>query len=900
LTIERIASQATKPDVARSFLELSYTFVPMKKLLYLAILLLAGHYTLHAQIELVPLSENVAIQHYLQEQESKSSKTPRQPQLAIEKSVCNNLTQPNVTYVQAGVRRGIKIQIDTAGLGRVVGTYGCSNCQFAEFGTAEIRNDSLFYTAKTDIEAGEDRIQVNFCTGSTPDSCRSRTYRIVARRNGRTHPVDMVTTVNQNATYLVTANVSMLPGRKAACSSFINCETDYDGRYREVAFMPLDATKADGRISYRSDYNIGVDSVCAVMCDTFGVCDTFQFAFRITSGTDEISIPFFEDFSYVGPYPDSLWADRDIFVNNDMADTPPSFGVATFDGLNRDGSAYGGAFGESDRLTSKYINLSNVREDVYLTYWVQRRGFGDRPELRDSFLVEFKNKSGNWIRVDALPGIPANESDTARVPFRFRSIKVPNELKSSTFQFRFKNLSDRTGLLDVWHLDYVRMDRSVLRPDSTFDDFAFTRHPNFILERYSSMPWKQFRVNRDQELMDSISVGVWNHAVETRSVLESSVALNENISNLELFKVTLFNDQQQSIPNTGPQNRIYLFQRDSVNPPLKPVLPSDAFKNLSKNIGDSTLNNYNFLSFRLTYSLANNSEQKGVGYEAVKRNNSVNRDTYFSNYFSYDDGTAEAGLIAQQGIQIAMQYRLNTPDTLRALQFHFPRTTVNIADQLFDIKVWKDTLDNTPEYEATGQRAYYANLYVKEDTLQGFTTYRLQKNGRDTFLLLPAGNFYIGWEQASPCEGTRCIPVGYDRNTSDGTQYLRRNINGRIWETFPRNFSTGALMIRPVFGSNAPPSTVPPVVTATDDLQKPQRNFRLFPNPTQNVLNITPSEGNYEDFQFLIYNSTGQQMLRGALQPQLQVQDLPAGIYFIKIADRRTQQIWNEKFIIAK
>jgi len=30
------------------------------------------------------------------------------------------------------------------------------------------------------------------------------------------------------------------------------------------------------------------------------------------------------------------------------------------------------------------------------------------------------------------------------------------------------------------------------------------------------------------------------------------------------------------------------------------------------------------------------------------------------------------------------------------------------------------------------------------------------------------------------------------------------------------------------------------------------------------------------------------------------VQDLPAGIYFIKIADRRTQQIWNEKFIIAK
>ena len=245
----------------------------------------------------------------------------------------------------------------------------------------------------------------------------------------------------------------------------------------------------------------------------------------------------------------------------------------------------------------------------------------------------------------------------------------------------------------------------------------------------------------------------------------------------------------------------------------------------------------------------------------------------------------------QQGIEVALKYTLNKPDSLRAIQFHFPRTTIDIAEQRFTIRVWVDTLDRTPDYEAFAQRAYYADIYF--DTLQGFTTYPLvDANGNYQALALPAGNFYIGWEQETSCHGTRCIPVGFDRN-SDAMQYAFRKI-GSNWEAFPANFPDGALMIRPVVGNETPPAT------STDEVLKPARNFTLFPNPTQAILNITPSQGWYEDFQYMLFSSTGQQLSTGTLQPRLEVNDLPPGIYFIKIADRKTNQIWNEKFIIAK
>src|ERR1019366_5660480 len=52
-------------------------------------------------------------------------------------------------------------------------------------------------------------------------------------------------------------------------------------------------------------------------------------------------LPFFDDFSYAGPYPNaSKWLDQYIFVNHTKAIAPPTLGFSTFDGLNQYGFPY--------------------------------------------------------------------------------------------------------------------------------------------------------------------------------------------------------------------------------------------------------------------------------------------------------------------------------------------------------------------------------------------------------------------------------------------------------------------------------------------------------------------------------------------------------------------------------
>lgn len=75
-----------------------------------------------------------------------------------------------------------------------------------------------------------------------------------------------------------------------------------------------------------------------------------------------VLLPFFDDFTYEGPYPDpDLWADRSVFVNNTYAFYPPTYGVATFDAMDSEGALYRhGGLGVSfsaDTLTSRPIRL---------------------------------------------------------------------------------------------------------------------------------------------------------------------------------------------------------------------------------------------------------------------------------------------------------------------------------------------------------------------------------------------------------------------------------------------------------------------------------------------------------------------------------------------------------------
>lgn len=847
----------------------------MKKLFYLCLLALGGIGMANAQ-EIVPITENPAIQRYIFEQQNQLPKALQKRPSAIEKNGCE-VENPNETYVISGTSLPIKIEIDTAGLGSLAGTYECLNCENALYGNASVSNDTLYYAARADVTGGKENISVQFCN---PSGCRTKTYRIVVRRAAQNHYFIEVPLSPEGVSTLPTSVNSRLPGKQAICSSFLDCGDAYEDEAKSI-----DLNSESTSITYQASRYAGVDSVCVVLCDSFAICDTFRFSFRIVG--DTLDIPFMDDFSYFGPYPlVGNWLDRDAFVNNDMAKDPPSWGVATFDGLDSEGTAYGGGYGEADRMTSNYLNLNGIGGDIFVTYWLQRRGFGDRPEQQDSMVLEFKDRNGEWVYVRGISGLSTNQTDTIQ-PFEFYRDLIPNQFRYKGFQFRFKNFSDRTGLLDVWHLDYIRVDNN--NTDSVFSDIAFTRFPNFITEKYSSMPWRHFKEQPLEELKDSISVGLWNHDDEKQPASNSKVRLFETVSNTNIFNVTLFNGEEANIENGKPVNRNYLFVNDPKG------FPETAWDSLSLIMIGPAFDNYDSLSFRLEYTFENTQQNiASPSYKAsVEQNDGVRRFTIFDNYFAYDDGTAEAGLIGQAGVQIAVEFTANVEDSLRAVQIHFPRTTIDVSDQEFNLQVWVGNLDNTPDYEKVLLRPLYTDLVY--DTLQGFTTYILvDEEDKPKALYLPKGTFYVGWQQVSPCSGTKCIPFGYDRNTPQGLKYLYVNNIGN-WQPFPANFSPGAVMLHPVVGNETPPPT-----TSVGEVITGISNFKLFPNPTRNTLNIIPLEGNYEDFSFSIFNISGQMLSQGILQSQLDVNNYPAGMYFLKIADRRKNYIWNEKFIIAK
>jgi len=106
----------------------------------------------------------------------------------------------------------------------------------------------------------------------------------------------------------------------------------------------------------------------------------------------------------------------------------------------------------------------------------------------------------------------------------------------------------------------------------------------------------------------------------------------------------------------------------------------------------------------------------------------------------------------------------------------------------------------------------------------------------------------------------------------------------------------GALMIRPVVGSE-PPNDSETVSTTSLDL--PQL-LNIFPNPTTGAVNIQLFEGNYEDYQIRVLNTLGQQVKAQTLSPELQLNEQTPGIYFLQFINTKTLATGNHKLVLKR
>lgn len=612
---------------------------------------------------------------------------------------------------------------------------------------------------------------------------------------------------------------------------------------------------------------IGRDTLCLELCDSDGNCSELIYPIEIRAG---IPLPFFEDWSKSAVTTDeNKWQDSKVFVNNTIGIDPPTFGVATFDGIDQDGAEYGGGDGPSDQLTSTFINLDafSPASDVFFSYWIQPQGHGDRPEVRDSMVLEFRQEDGTWETVESFQGVPADSTSTARFPFDQRVIQLAdNKYFFDGFQFRFTNYSSNKGAVDNWHIDYITLDQNSTS-SAPIDDVAFSRIPDAITNEYTSMPWRHF-VEAPELLRDSIKVGISN--------------LSDIMQNAEPRRYLLLDLSTNSAVHVGDD----LLDN---NQRIIPAQSTSTFENPINNY--STYQDNVLQAFGVDDTVvitARFAIDPSFESTEVINNNIVERATVFQNYFAYDDGSAETNFVAQNnGTQFAVEFNTYVEDSLRAVSMRFNNVTnIDITQEFFNVRIFFDALESEPVLE---------NILLSpilNDTLQGFTTYALKdpSTGLPQALHVPANQkFYIAIQTAS----ANPVPVGFDRNSLESADRNYVGLSGG-WFPFPVSHQ-GAVMLRAVFGNETPATT-----SVAPEIESISEVIQVFPNPTNGRLTFIGEGLPVSAFQYTAYNTLGQIVQQGQLTDELDFSRNVDGVYYLKLIEKGTQKVYNHKFILSK
>lgn len=555
-----------------------------------------------------------------------------------------------------------------------------------------------------------------------------------------------------------------------------------------------------------------------------------------------------DDFSYDGPYPDtSLWIDNKVFINRDFAKSPITLGVATFEGLNETGYPYDFTAGPAtsavaDYLTSKPINLNYPASDsIYFSFYYQPQGLGNDPEYIDSLVLQFKHSVAGWRNVKAIKGttLATNDSSWTLVMIPITDTAYLKE----DFQFRFFNRATISGNTDHWSIDYVYLNRIRSKNDTMFEDVAFVYNTPSLLNTYSAMPWKQYDTT---DMKNNYSTIIRNNHIATKF-------LN--------FSYKIYDD-------LGAQVNTTYGATDNINP-----FSSSGYMNYAP-ITNPFLNyNIPVLTNAERYSIEcilNSSPDK------EEKNDTVVHIQDLTNYFAYDDGTAESalGLSTLYG-QLAQKFVLKVADSMQYVDIYFNPFVTNTSVYSFNINVWNEVAGHPGMALYTGATA--ENPEYGMTMHNQFIRYKL-----DAPLYLSPGAFYVGFTQNT----SQFLNVGFDKNTNSQTK-LFYNISGS-WINSPY---VGSLMLHPVFGSASEFSGVDDEDSAKDELA-------VYPNPANDKLFLRTTITN-QKVSYTVRDLLGKTLINDNLESDyIDISVLENGVYFIQLNDGN--KISATKFIKIK
>lgn len=623
------------------------------------------------------------------------------------------------------------------------------------------------------------------------------------------------------------------------------------------------------------------DTLCLKACNEDGSCMTITLTIEIRR---PLRIPIFEDFAYQGPTPDSIiWLDNDVWINSNMAFQAPSIGVATFDGLDKNGRPYPDGRGRADRLTSSFIDLSSFTEadNVFLSFFIQPKGLGPRPREADSLILEFKNRSGNWRKITDYTGLPDNYPIRLSPEFMFRFIKLTSEYLHRDFQFRFVNFNSNTGMTELWHLDYVRMTHGFL-PNGTHTDVSFSSPPTSFLKPYSAMPMSHFQLHPEKYINDRLPINIFNHFSNVAIVEPSRLILKENIQNLTISdNLTLL-----EVPPVVPQNQRNLQPGfHSFNNPLRTETWLGNFLSIIPLLDSLTV--------ETTYEYEQDQE-RNLGISTLLRNNRVSSKTHLRHYFAYDDSSPELGLGVRSspGIlsELAVRFHAEKDCYLNSVFFLFPRLDRDVSNQIFNLKVYIGNLKDTADYTDILKRPVYGDKI--EPGLNHFTGYAIldEETLEPSTLFIPKGDFYVGIQQVTITDHP--IPIGFDRNSPNGTDHIFVKLSG-TWQAFSAqaNAIPGSVMVRAVVNDED--------VVRTNHPNPLEVNWTVFPNPADEILMVGGVE-HFPNAKIRIVDLLGKEKYHGLANAPVTLSQFTSGIYVAIVQDPISSVQRSFKIIIKK
>lgn len=538
-----------------------------------------------------------------------------------------------------------------------------------------------------------------------------------------------------------------------------------------------------------------------------------------------VLLPFWDDFSYAGDKPDSLWEfSNSIFVNEAIAIDPPSFKVATFDGMDSLGHLYDGEelFPDlTDQLISRRIKLADLRHDesIYLSFFWQAGGNGEMPEGADSLRLQFLTAENRWVTKWKKRGDNVNSNDS----FTQVILKVDQEYRHDNFRFKFESFGSLQGPFDSWNVDYVYLNKGRSMTDLTFFDRAFTGSLSSLVTPYHEMPSSHFFKNPAKY------IAFQNFQVNNLDVTPHTLALDYKLVNTRSGETVHFDDDE-NVFLSGQLKTIRLSQKPTINPQASPP-DSVVFEvTLTSNFNDPSLP----INFRI--------------------NDSLRAKYTFQNYYSYDDGVAEfaAGVRQNKG-SIAMEYVLEIQDTLSHLDIYFPSISPSSIGSSINVNIWKRLDGSSP----ISSKSYTISLSRRNE----FTRIQLPvaKIVQDTI--------YIGFTQNT----AEYIGVGVDRSNLLAKDKVFYQTSGP-WQ--PNSLVNGVLMIRPVFASEH----------FALGIKTHKSGIPFYPNPTSGHLYIPDTHTHIQ-----VLSLDGKIRIKRNYKPSYDLSTLTTGIYLLRVFNGNNQ-----------